>query len=125
MTAKLMRFPRVKADGQGFYHCVSRVVDGCFIFQMSGRGSVEAERFIKLMRHLEAFSGVHVLTYVLMSTRSGPACVMIPRITVTAVTPRLSPRVLFLPVKVSEPSWASSKRSPGRNSVASIANTSL
>jgi hypothetical protein len=27
-----MRFPRVKADGQGFYHCVSRVVEGRFIF---------------------------------------------------------------------------------------------
>ena len=62
-----MRFPRVKSDGQGFYHCVSRVVEGRFIFQVSGHGSVEAERFIKLMRRLEAFSGVRVLTYVLMS----------------------------------------------------------
>jgi len=32
MTAKLMRFPRVKADGQGYYHCISRVVEGRFIF---------------------------------------------------------------------------------------------
>ena len=62
-----MRFPRVKADGQGFYHCVSRVVEGRFIFQVSGHGSLEAERFIMLMRRLEAFSGVRVLTYVLMS----------------------------------------------------------
>ena len=23
----LVRFPRVKAEGQSFYHCVSRVVD--------------------------------------------------------------------------------------------------
>jgi hypothetical protein len=30
--ATLMRFPRVKADGQGFYHCVSRVVERHFIF---------------------------------------------------------------------------------------------
>jgi len=28
-----MRFPRVKAEGQSFYHCVSRVVDRRFIFQ--------------------------------------------------------------------------------------------
>jgi hypothetical protein len=62
-----MRFPRVKADGQGFYHCVSRVVEGRFIFQVSGHGSVEPERFIMLMRRLEAFSGVRVLTYVPMS----------------------------------------------------------
>ena len=62
-----MRFPRVKADGQGFYHCVSRVVERRFIFQTSGPGSAEAERFVQLMRRLEAFSGVRVLTYALMS----------------------------------------------------------
>jgi hypothetical protein len=67
VLAKLMRFPLVKADTQGYYHCVSRVVEGDFIFEVSGHGSVEAERFIKLMRRLEAFSGVRVLTYVLMS----------------------------------------------------------
>jgi hypothetical protein len=57
-----MRFPRVKADGQGYYHCVSRVVEGRFIFEISGHGSVEAEQFIELMRRLEAFSGVRVLS---------------------------------------------------------------
>ena len=61
-----MRFPRVKAEGQSFYHCVSRVVDLRFIFQTSGHGSAEAERFARLMRRLEAFSGVRVLTYALM-----------------------------------------------------------
>jgi hypothetical protein len=71
IPTKLMRFPRVKANGHGFYHCVSRVVEGRFIFQVSGHGSVEAERFIKLMRRLEAFSGVRVLTYVLMSGAKG------------------------------------------------------
>jgi hypothetical protein len=63
-----MRFPRVKVNGQGFYHCVSRVVEGRFIFGTSGHSSAEAERFIKLMRCLEAFCGIHVLTYVLTST---------------------------------------------------------
>jgi putative transposase len=69
-----MRFPRVKADGQGFYHCISRVVEGRFIFQTSAHGSVEAERFIKLMRRLEAFSGIHILTYVLMSNHFHLLC---------------------------------------------------
>ena len=41
-----MRFPRVKTEGQGFYHCVSRVVDRQFIFQTAGNGSPEAERFV-------------------------------------------------------------------------------
>src|SRR5208282_1030951 len=62
-----MRFPRIKAEGQSFYHCVSRVVDRQFIFQTAGHGSPEAERFVLLMRRLEAFSGVRVLTYSLMS----------------------------------------------------------
>jgi hypothetical protein len=61
-----MRFPRVKAEGQSFYHCVSRVVDRQFICQTTGRFP-EAERFVLLMRRLEAFSGVQVLTYALMS----------------------------------------------------------
>ena len=56
-----MRFPRVKAEGQSFYHCVSRVVDRQFIFQTAGHGSPEAERFVLLMRRLEAFSGVRCL----------------------------------------------------------------
>jgi hypothetical protein len=46
IPAKLMRFQRVKADGHGFYHCVSRVVEGRFIFQTSPDGSPEAEHFI-------------------------------------------------------------------------------
>ena len=41
-----MRFPRVKAEGQSFYHCVSRVVDRQFIFQTAGHGSPEAERSV-------------------------------------------------------------------------------
>ena len=69
-----MRFPRVKAEGQGFYHCISRVVEGRFIFGTSGDGGLEAERFITLMRRLEAFSGVRVLTYVLMANHFHLLC---------------------------------------------------
>jgi REP element-mobilizing transposase RayT len=74
LPAKLMRFPRVKANGHGFYHCVSRVVECRFIFQTSGHGSAEAERFSKLMHRLEAFSGVRILTYVLMSNHFHLLC---------------------------------------------------
>jgi putative transposase len=69
-----MRFPRVKAEGQSFYHCVSRVVDRQFIFQTDGHGSVEAERFVRLMRRMEAFCGVRILTYVLMSNHFHLLC---------------------------------------------------
>ena len=69
-----MRFSRVKAEGQSFYHCVSRVVDGRFIFQSSSHGSTEAERFVQLMRRLEAFSGVRVLTFTVMSNHFHLLC---------------------------------------------------
>jgi putative transposase len=69
-----MRFPRVKAEGQSFYYCVSRVVDRRFIFQTTGHGSPEAERFVLLMRRLEASSGVRVLTYSLMSNHFHLLC---------------------------------------------------
>ncbi len=98
-----MRFPRVKAEGQSFYHCVSRVVDRQFIFQTSAHGSAEAERFVRpacdarrstgpgYRLHpasagsaeaddlcdsctLEAFSGVRILTYVLMSNHFHLLC---------------------------------------------------
>jgi hypothetical protein len=69
-----MRFPRVKAEGQSFYHCVSRVVDRRFIFQTTDHGSAEAERFLLLMRRLEAFTGVRVLTYALMSNHFHLLC---------------------------------------------------
>lgn len=69
-----MRFPRVKADGRGVYHCVSRVVDRQFIFHAAGHGSAEAERFIQLMRRLEAFGGLHILNYVLMSNHFHLLC---------------------------------------------------
>ena len=70
-----MRLPRVKAEeGPAFYHCVSRVVEGRFIFQTTAGGSVEAEHFVGLMRRLEAFSGVRVLTYALMSNHFHLLC---------------------------------------------------
>ncbi len=28
-----MRMPRVKAEGQGFYHCISRIIERRYIFQ--------------------------------------------------------------------------------------------
>src|ERR1700730_16032119 len=69
-----MRFPRIKAEGQSFYHCISRVVEGRFIFGTSGQGGLEAEHFVSLMRRLEAFSGVRVLTYALMANHFHLLC---------------------------------------------------
>jgi hypothetical protein len=31
-----MRMSRVKAEGQGFYHCISRIIERRYIFQKNG-----------------------------------------------------------------------------------------
>ena len=63
-----MRLARLKVeDGEAVYHCMSRIVEKQFVFKTTGGGSPEAEMFVGLMRRLEAFCGVQVLTYCLMS----------------------------------------------------------
>ena len=69
-----MRFPRVKAEGQGFYHCISRFVHGLFIFGTSGGRCAEAEEFLSLMRRWAAFAGIRILDYVLMANHFHILC---------------------------------------------------
>jgi putative transposase len=60
-----MRMARLKApEGHpvAYYHCVSRVVNREFVF-----GPVEREQFVSLLREYEAFCGVRVLTYCVLS----------------------------------------------------------
>jgi putative transposase len=57
-----MRHARVKVDGTGCYHVVSRIVDRNFRLDDG-----EKEIFRRMMRQAETFSGVKVLTYALMS----------------------------------------------------------
>jgi len=60
-----MRQPRLKAPPThpvAYYHCISRVVDRQFVL-----GDVEKEQFVALMREYEAFCGVRVITYCIMS----------------------------------------------------------
>jgi putative transposase len=69
-----MRFPRVKAEGRAVYHCISRFVGGLFVFGSSFEGRVAAKRFLSFMRRKEAFTGVRVLDYVLMSNHIHLLC---------------------------------------------------
>ena len=69
-----MRFPRVKADGQGFYHCISRFVHGLFIFRTSTGRCPEAELFLSLMRRWAAFCGIRILDYGLMANHFHLLC---------------------------------------------------
>ncbi len=74
ILASIMRFPRIKALGRGYYHCISGFVYGLFIFGPSGVQCLEAEEFLSLMRRREAFSGVQVLDYVLMNNHFHLVC---------------------------------------------------
>lgn len=53
-----MRTARVKADGAGYYHCMSRVIERRLILRKR-----EKEVFRKMMRNVAGFAGVKILTY--------------------------------------------------------------
>ena len=72
----VMRFPRIKAEGEGQYHCISRVVAGLFIFGADLEGRLAAEKLLSIMRGLEAFTGVRVLEYVLMGNHFHLVCLV-------------------------------------------------
>lgn len=57
-----MRHARIKAEGTGCYHVISRIVDRNFRMD-----DMEKEIFRGIMRRAEVFSGVHVLTYAILS----------------------------------------------------------
>lgn len=57
-----MRQARIRGEGLSYYHCLSRVVDRRFLF-----GDEEREFLVILMRKLEAFLGLRVVTYAVMS----------------------------------------------------------
>ncbi len=57
-----MRTARIKGEGGDYYHCMSRVIERKFVL-----GDAERERFRRLLRACEAFCGVRVLTYALLS----------------------------------------------------------
>jgi len=58
----LMRQSRIRGTGTSYYHVISRIVDRRFIL-----GDEEREHFVVLMCKLEAFLGLRVVTYVVMS----------------------------------------------------------
>ena len=58
-----MRRPRIRAEGGGYYHCMSRIIERRHIL-----GETEKERLRDLMRSLAAFGGMDILTYCFMSS---------------------------------------------------------
>ena len=56
-----MRIKRIKNEGEGYYHLVSRCCEQLFLFK-----ECEKEMFVKMMRKAEYFCGVEVLSYCVM-----------------------------------------------------------
>lgn len=56
-----MRTARVKVEEGGYYHCMSRVIERRMVL-----GNLEKEVFRKMMRKVEGFCGVNILTYAVM-----------------------------------------------------------
>lgn len=58
-----MRTARIKAHEQGYYHCISRIIERRHIL-----GPAEKRKFYRIMRKYEAFCGLRILTYAIMSS---------------------------------------------------------
>ncbi len=69
-----MRHPRIKLPGDGFYHGMSRAVDGLTIFPNPWAFSAEADHFRGLMRRLEQACCIQILTYAVMSNHFHILC---------------------------------------------------
>ncbi len=76
----------IREEGDAFYHCMSRVVDKQFIFRDEEKGY-----FRKWMRKLEAFHGVEVVTYCLMSNHFH----LLVRVPERESLPKLTPEALL------------------------------
>jgi len=57
-----MRKARIKAENAGYYHCMSRIIERRHIL-----GAREKEKLHHIMRSLEGFCGLEILTYCIMS----------------------------------------------------------
>ena len=57
-----MRTARIKLERKAVYHCMSRVIQRQMLL-----GDVEKETFRVLMRRLEEFCGLRILTYAIMT----------------------------------------------------------
>ena len=64
-----MRTARIKAEGAGYYHCMSRIIE-----RRMAMGEKEKEKFRKLMRLVAEFCEVKILTYAALSNHWHVLC---------------------------------------------------
>ena len=58
----MARIARIKAEGEAFYHVVSRIANKAFLLNNDEKKEV----FVNLLHRAADFSGVDVITYVVM-----------------------------------------------------------
>ena len=69
----MARLNRVKADGEAFYHVVTRIANRAFLMRDAGR----KRRLLDTLRRAAEFSGVDVVTYAVMDNHVH-LCVRVP-----------------------------------------------
>ena len=70
----MARIARIKAEGEAFYHVVSRVANKAFLLNNGEKKRV----FVNMMHRAADFSGVDVITYVVMDNHFH-LCVKVPK----------------------------------------------
>ena len=70
----MARIARIKAEGEAFYHVVSRIANKAFLLDNCEKKRV----FVNMMHRAADFSGVDVITYVVMDNHFH-LCVRVPR----------------------------------------------
>jgi len=91
-----MRHARIKEDGPGYYHILSRVVDRRKIFN-----DEEKARFCRTMRAAEGFSAVQILTHSVLSNHFHIVLYVPERKTVSDETLAVRLHALYGPKKAS------------------------
>jgi len=70
----MARIARIKAEGEAFYHVVSRIANKAFLLNNGEKKRV----FVNMMHRAADFSGVDVITYVVMDNHFH-LCVKVPK----------------------------------------------
>ena len=70
----MARIARIKAEGEAFYHVVSRIANKAFLLNNDEKKEV----FVNMLHRAADFSGIDVITYVVMDNHFH-LCVRVPK----------------------------------------------
>ena len=70
----MARIARIKAEGEAFYHVVSRIANKAFLMNNDEKKEV----FVNMLHRAADFSGIDVITYVVMDNHFH-LCIRVPK----------------------------------------------